>query len=248
MKMETWLAVGDVTGVAEEPESGDVGCAARADGDGASTGRRVELRHGVDQPLRLFRSEVAALGRGRENGGAERLGEHEAVADLGVRVAQHLLGIHAPGHRQPELQLVVDDRVAADDERAGFVDLVLPAAEDVGEHVEREPIRGKADDVERGERLAAHRVHVRERVRRGDLAERVRIVDDGREEVDRLHEREIFRQLKHAGVVEGLAPDEQPRVRFDRDAGEGLREIETSELRGASRAPRERRESGGVLR
>ncbi len=49
--------------------------------------------------------------------------------------------MHAPGDGQAELELFVDDRVAADDERAGFVHLVLPAAQDVGEHVEREAIR-----------------------------------------------------------------------------------------------------------
>ena len=45
----------------------------------------------------------------------------------------------------------------------------------------------------------------RKRVRRRDRAERVRVVDDGREEVDGLHEREIRRQTEHAGVVGGAS-------------------------------------------
>ena len=76
---------------------------------------------------------------------------------------------------------------------------------------------GKSDDVQRGERLAAHRVDVRQRVRGGDLPEEVRIVDDRREEVDRLHEREIVGQQEDARVVECLAADEQARIRLQRN-------------------------------
>ena len=73
---------------------------------------------------------------------------------------------------------------------------------------------GKADDVQRGERLTAHRVDVGQRVRRGDLPEQIRIVDDRREEVDGLHEREIVGQHEDARVVERLAPNDEARIRL----------------------------------
>ncbi len=53
----------------------------------------------------------------------------------------------------------------------------------------------KRDDVERRQRHAAHGVDVRERVGRGDATEIVRVVHDGREEVDRLDEREVVGQV-----------------------------------------------------
>ena len=42
--------------------------------------------------------------------------------------------MHSTGHRESVLQLLVDDRVPADDHRTGLVHLVLTAAEDLGEH------------------------------------------------------------------------------------------------------------------
>ena len=51
------------------------------------------------------------------------------------------LRMHPPGHRETVLQLFVDDRVPADDERAGLVHLVLPAAQNLGEHAQRQLAR-----------------------------------------------------------------------------------------------------------
>ncbi len=50
----------------------------------------------------------------------------------------------------------------------------------------------------------AHGVDVRQRVRGGDGAERIRVVDDRREEVDRLHEAEVVGHLRDGGVVSRL--------------------------------------------
>ena len=72
-----------------------------------------------------------------------------------------------------------------------------------------EPLEREADEVQRGDRPAAHRVDVGQRVGRGDPAEVVRVVDDRREEVDRLHEREVVAQPVDAGVVGRGRADEQ---------------------------------------
>ena len=57
-------------------------------------------------------------------------------------------------------------------------------------------------------RPPAHRIDVAERVGRRNLSEDVGIVNDGREEIDRLDERQLRRQLIHAGVVGGVEADQ----------------------------------------
>ena len=65
------------------------------------------------------------------------------------------------------------------------------------------------DDVQRHQHLAAHRVDVAHRVGGGDRAVRVRVVDDGREEVDGLDDREVVAQAVDGGVVRAIEPDEE---------------------------------------
>jgi hypothetical protein len=70
----------------------------------------------------------------------------------------------------------------------------------------------KADDVQRRQRLAVHRVHVGERVGRRDRAVGERVVDDRREEVDRLHDRPLRIQRDHPRVVGPFHADDQAGV------------------------------------
>ena len=83
-------------------------------------------------------SELAAASRAvARSAGAERLREHEPIArPARSRCVSSASRMRAAGDRQAELELLVDDRVAADDERARLVHLVLPAAQDLGEHVD----------------------------------------------------------------------------------------------------------------
>ena len=106
---------------------------------------------------------------------------------------------------------------------------------------------GKADDVQRGERLAAHRVDVGQRVRGGDLPEEVRIVDDRREEVDGLDEREIVGQHKDPRIVEGLAPDDEARIGLEGQTAQRARQVTRTQLGGSTSAARERGEAEELL-
>ena len=101
--------------------------------------------------------------------------------------------------------------MAAGDGAARFDHLRLPACQNVTEHVEIASI-GEAHQCERSERLAAHRIHIAKRIRRGDLPERVGIVHDGREEVDGLNQRLCRREQIHAGVVGFVEADKQVGV------------------------------------
>src|SRR6476619_7077754 len=86
---------------------------------------------------------------------------------------------------------------------------LLTAGKYSGENFEWQVFGRKGNDVHRRQWLSAHRIDVGQRIRGGDLAEVERIVDDGREEVHRLHEGEIIGDTKDPGVVEGLSADEQ---------------------------------------
>jgi hypothetical protein len=65
----------------------------------------------------------------------------------------------------------------------------------------------KAHQSERRQRLSAHGVHIAERVGRRDLSERVRVIDNRREEVHGLHERLVGRDQIHSGVVGMIEAD-----------------------------------------
>ena len=117
--------------------------------------------------------------------------------------------------------------------------LVLAAAQNLGEYLDRQLTRREADDVERRQRFATHRVDVGQRVRRSNLPEEVGIVDDRGEEVDRLDQREIVGQRKDPRIVEGLAPDNEARIRSNGDSFQRARQVTRTQLGGSTRAARE---------
>ena len=66
-----------------------------------------------------------------------------------------------------------------------------------------------AQQVHSMARPPAHGVDVRQRVGCGDLAEQIGIVDHRREEVDGLHEAQVFAKTKDTRIVGGIEPHEQ---------------------------------------
>ena len=162
--------------------------------------------------LDQLRRGQAALERGRDRARAERLGEHEHVARAPAGVGEDRARVDGAGDREAVLGLGVVDRVPADDRGARLGDRVGAAAQDLAQHVRPERLQRIGDEVQRADRHAAHRVDVRQRVRGRDPPERVRVVDDRREEVDRLHDRELLGELDDARVVGGVGRDEHARV------------------------------------
>src|SRR5262249_32050465 len=75
-----------------------------------------------------------------------------------------------------------------------------------------------------GLRQAVHGVDVAERVGGGDLAVDVGVIDDGREEIDGLNERNVLRQLEDAGVVVRFGADKQVGITDFRQGAQNLRE------------------------
>ena len=127
--------------------------------------------------------------------------------------------MHSTGDRVAELDLVVRNAVPAQNHAAGFVDLLRTALQDLFEVIEI-AIRGIRQQRKRGDRLAAHGVDIAQRIGRGDGAERVRIVDNGGEKIDGLHQGELRRQLVHAGIVGRVKPYQHVFIRDARNRGE----------------------------
>ena len=143
-----------------------------------------------------------------------------------------------PDHRQPVLRLGVADRVAAGEGAAGLADLGRRAGEDLGHDLARQ-LLGEGRDRQREQHPAAHREHVGQRVRRGDLAERPRVVDERREEVERADDRQVVADPVDGRVVGRVEAGDQGVGRvavLGAEAGERLGQEVRPELRRAAAA------------
>ena len=138
-------------------------------------------------------------------------------------------------------RLVVSDRVTAGEDRARLRHGLACSLQDLAEQLGRELLR-EGRDRQREQRRPAHREDVVEGVRGRDRAERVRVVDDRREEVDREDERAVVVEPVDGGVVGGVEPDQEVSgVRRD-EPGEELLEPRRRVLRGAAPRFRQRGE------
>lgn len=87
-------------------------------------------------------------------------------------------------------------------------------AQDRGDDFRGDEIDRHAQQRQRREGPAAHRVHITEGVSRGDAAVRGRVVHDGSKKIHRLHQGTIARerQAVDASVIGCGAADDQQRV------------------------------------
>ena len=115
-------------------------------------------------------------------------------------------GVDEAGDGVSEFCFFVANAVAADDGASGFHHFGKAACEDALEDCEV-GFLGKANQGEGSERASAHGVNIAESIGGCDLSEGVRIVHDRGEEVHRLDERRLGRELIHAGVVGMIKAD-----------------------------------------
>ena len=78
--------------------------------------------------------------------------------------------------------------------------------------------------------LAAHGVNIAQRVRRRDLPEDIGIVDNRREEIDRVDDRKVGAQSIHPGVVAGFGADQHVGIFELGQVVQNLREVGGAEL------------------
>lgn len=173
---------------------------------------RVERCHAlVGGAARLVGGE-ARLERGRDDADAEALGEHEHIARLRADIFENVARMDEARDAQAVLRLVVLNGMPAGDDAAGLHSLVVSALQNSADGIERKAAR-HAQEVHCELRHAAHGVHVRKGVCRGDLPEEVRIVHDGRKEVHRFDHGHVVRHAVNTGVVAAVVAHQQPRVK-----------------------------------
>ncbi len=205
-------------------------CTAPAPSDRKRLARgAIQRGHGAHGAVDDVRGRATELERGRDDSRAERLRQDQHVARTGARVRPDLRRRDEAGHGISELDLAVLDGVAAEQGDSRFDQLVEPALEDRAQHLAVGFLRERRDR-ERRERTSAHRVDVAQRVRRRDLAVHERIVDDGREEIDGLHERAVALERVHTRIVGGPIVDQDPWVVRHVQIAQDLGELTSREL------------------
>jgi hypothetical protein len=150
---------------------------------------------------------ASAFQRRRDDARADPFGEDQNVTRPRTGVGFHARRMNRAGDRVAELDFIVCDAVSAQDGAPRLMHLLGAALEDRPQVVEI-ALGRVGQDGERRNRLAAHGVHVAQRIGCGDGAEGLGVVNDRRKEVDRLHQGELRRQLVHAGIVGSVKPDQ----------------------------------------
>ena len=140
------------------------------------------------------------------------------------------------GDRYTVLELGVLDGMPADQYYPGLVHLVNAAFEHVPEDGDIHGFLGKADDIQSRQGLAAHGVNVAQGIGDGNLAELIGIVDDWREEIDRLDDSQVFGKLIYAGVLRSLHSGDEIGVGTEGQAGQRLGEVTRTYLASSTRA------------
>jgi hypothetical protein len=89
---------------------------------------------------------------------------------------------------------------------------------------------GEHHDIQSGDGSAAHRVDVRYRVRRRDLAEPVGVVDRWRDEIDGTDDRKIVCQAVDGRVIGSFDADQKVVVRRGWQPAQRARQIRRADL------------------
>jgi hypothetical protein len=126
--------------------------------------------------------------------------------------------------------------VATDDHRACCRGALGAPAQDRDQDLGRELVLGVGENVERSYRSSTHREDVAHRVGGADLAERVRIVDQRRKEVDGIDDRQIVLQAIDPGVVVAGGTGEQTRIGLRWKLRQNARQVTRTQLGGSTTA------------
>src|SRR5215203_129632 len=222
--------------VSEEAVARDVCCGRDPDVAQGVAGTPVQVGDHLDGVFDLGLRDEISLQGGGEDTEAKRLCEHQCVPYASAGVSHDPVLFDPPCDGETVLRLFVLHGVAAAEPGAGFLDPGLPAGQDLPQDAEVQGA-GKCDQVQRGQRFAAHRVDIGEGVGRGDLAEPVRVVHDRGEEVSRLKE-QAAAERDVPGVVPGLHPAHEPVHGGRGEALQSLLQVPWSELRRSTRLGR----------
>src|SRR5690349_23732485 len=101
--------------------------------------------------------------------------------------------------------------MAADNATARLLHFAEASTKDFLEYP-RVAIFGKTHDGQRGDWPASHGIDVAQRIGCRDFPENLRVIDDGSEEINGLHYREIVLDQVHPCVVVGLETHQNFRI------------------------------------
>ena len=203
-------------------------------GEHRGGGVAIEAKHRRDDRTLLPLAERVSLECRGQNPGAEPLGQHQSIPRAGTRVSDDPAGIDNAGHREAVFELGIIDGVATYHDRPRLGELLEPPTEDLCQDLEGEGAPREAGDREGGPWHPSHGVDVGEGVRRRDRSERVRVIDDRREEIDRAHDREVVAQAKHSRVVGSRASHEEIGVRHGREPRQDVGQVRRTQLCGST--------------
>ena len=206
---------------------------------------QVELEHRLDRCVERAVGRDAVPLRLKNDPRAEALRQEEHVAGQRARLRPDPLRMNHADDGEAVLRLGVADRMAAREDRARLAHLLVGAREHLAEHLDRK-LLGERGDGEGEQGPAAHREHVVQRIRRRDRAERARIVDERREEVDREDDRALVVEAVDRRIVGRIEADEEILGIGRSEPGEERLEPARRVLRRASARLGERRESDGL--
>ena len=208
--------------------------------------RAVQRAHRRDRLVHHRRRRALELDRGADDAGADRLGEEQHVARPARRRSCSMrVGSIAPVTAYPNLISGSCTVWPPSSATPASRSLSKPPRKMSRIVCRFESVFRHRGDRQRGERAAAHRVDVADRVGRGNLAVDVRVVDDRREEVDRLHERRPPLPPEHTRIVRGPEVDEDAVVGVRRDVTQHLSELACGEFARSTGAGDDLRKSLG---
>ena len=246
MRIKTRGEAGFATHVREMAEKAKAGDISSGPGETRLRDRgtgKVEHGHELGGFLgERFRGETFFNG-GRDDARSEWLGEHEVIAGMRSVVGDSAMRMQRSRHREAVKRLGVLHGVTTGKGGSGFGHFVRTAAEDGIHIVERDLVGRHCDDVHRGDRLAPHRVNIRERIGSRDLAEEVGVVDNRGKKIERLHERDFLVDFINRGIIRARGTNEEIRIGKGLEATQDLREFGLAELRGSSAAGGEFRQT-----
>src|SRR5262245_60680635 len=137
--------------------------------------------------------------------------------------------------RHAIFDFLIDDAVPADDYGATFFHFVGAAAQNLAKNLDvYSPLR-KANNVHAGLRFTTHGIDIAQRISSGDLAENIRVIDDGSEKIDGVDDGEVGTKPIDPRVVGGFGSDQHIGIVKLRQAVQDLHEVGGAELGGSTR-------------
>ncbi len=170
--------------VPHEAKAGDIGDGvnSRAEFAGGGGGVTIESQHALDARAGITLISPPLFDRRRYRPGAEWLRQNENIAWPCAAFGEDTIRVNDAGDGHPVLRLFIAHGVAAGNDCTGLTHLLCAAAQHLGQHFGWH-IVGPGSEVNRKQRITAHRIHIREGIGRRNRAELVRIIHHGRKEV-----------------------------------------------------------------